>query len=161
MEFMITKKNAITFYSKQRGDIVSIRWNNLKAIHKLALEAIPGLAELENAYNELDRLTSDYYKSMIDYMFACPEGKKCELPVLPKSQYDRGALEKAYPAAAAYHKAMEEAKCAARSDIADIYERTIVMILRCPPKYQDALDYKDAAIKALELWDAATWDDPE
>ena len=116
--------------------------------HQRKIDAIPGLRELDTAYDDLASWQAEFNASF--------EGEGGGgVGVRPRPVYDLDALSAKYPSAVAYRKARHEA-LKENYEIAAYGKEAMRMIEDDPSNYQAALDYMEAERKAFvnrHIWD--------
>lgn len=112
------------------------------------IAAIPGLMELDAAYDDLARWQTEFSASF--------EGESGGgVGVRPKPSYDLVAMNKKYPAASAYRKARHEA-LKENYEIAAYGREAMKMIEDDPQNYAAALEYMERENEAFverHIWD--------
>lgn len=116
--------------------------------HQRKIDAIPGLRELDTAYDDLASWQAEFNASF--------EGEGGGgVGVRPRPVYDLDALSAQFPAAVAYRKARREAQ-KENYEIAAYGKEAMRMIEENPDNYQTALGYMETERKAFvdrHMWD--------
>lgn len=114
---------------------------------KRKIESIEGLAEIKEAYTDLECWHSEFERSF--------SGDCGGFGVRPKPQYDFEAMRKQYPVADAYLRAEAEA-FKMNYQLADIGHRALEKIIDSPEEYVEIMAAMEAEIKDFtesHMWD--------